>query len=179
MRPSRVQRAVFYEKTKDRLIELAGLRSSDFDRLGRQAVEDLGKVNNPEILAAMTKLAIEARFVPAQIKEFSRQVRSKATDAQMTAVVEKWRTENAARIKETSAGRISPPISRLTKSKLFAARVASEMGAQLTKGLSRLERAEALRFLKKFRAEIDTMIRRLEGNHQAPARPSRVTARAN
>lgn len=172
LKAGRVLKRIQYDKSFDRLAEHSGLKASEVERLGRSAIEDLGKVAHPRLAGEMAKFAYEARLNSLEIQEFSRQVRDVSTDADREVVIKRWRTDHADRIKQTAGGRLAPPSSRIRNLKLYGHKVSRELESQSLKALERKDRTEAVRFLKKLVAQIQAVIRRLEGNGGTAAKPS-------
>jgi len=179
LKPGRVLKQIQYEKSSDRLLEHSGLKPSEIERLGRSAIEDLGKVAHPRLAGEMAKFAYEARLNSLEIQEFSRQVRDVLTDSDREIVIKRWRTDHADRIKQTAGGRLAPPTSRIRNLKLYGHKVSRELDSQTLKALERKDRAEAVRFLKKLRDQIDAVIRKLGGNGGPALRSLRPGATAH
>ncbi len=172
LKAGRVLKQIQYEKSCDRILENSGLKPSEVERLGRSAIEDLGKVAHPRLAGEMAKFAYEARLNSLEIQEFSRQVRDVPTDTDRETVIKRWRTDHADRIKQTAGGRLAPPTSRIRNLKLYGHKVSRELESQTMKALERKDRLDAVRFLKKLVGQIQAVIRRLEGNGGAQLKPS-------
>lgn len=172
LKAARVSKRVLYEKSRIRIVEFSGLKPFEIERLGRSAIEDLGKVSHPKLAGEMARFAYETRLNSSEIQELSRQVRAALTDSEKELVLKKWRSDHADRIKQTAAGRLAIPSSKIRNLKLYGQKVSRELESQGFRTLESKDRREAVRFLKDLVIRIQRVIRKLEGNGSPATRSS-------